>query len=256
MFTMVAFGEDIDLAAALAAITAVPDQHVFYVGDDIRIPALNNVVGLAAGAPVVGAEVTEARLTAPSLRARGYLHVHPISGGADAQPEPGPAGLVMDMRRTPCPLVVGESINAEFLSDSTVAQFHWLLVWLADGPIIPVEGNIQTIRLDSATAAVAQAWTTVPLVPQVDLESGSYEIVGMRGQGATMIAARLILTESPWRPGVVGNDVITDEGAPIFRYGKFGSFGSFRHDTPPQAEVLCDAADAAQNIWLDVIKVG
>jgi len=250
--TLVAFLEDIDLANTLQPITAAPDQHVYYTGDDIRVPTLNQVVAVAAGLASGGTQV--ARLTAPSLRPRGHVHVMPCNGGADADVEPDADENVYDLRRTPVVLVTGEMLNAELRSDTTAAADQWMLVWLSSGPIAAVEGNIQTISLTGATTVTARTWSTCALTPETDLEAGTYEVVGMRYLGASAIAGRLILTESPWRPGVIGCDDPQDLPHSIFRHGRFGSFGTFRHDTPPQLEALCDLADTAQSVYLDVIK--
>jgi len=254
MHHLIAHGEDIDFAAVEQAITAVPDQTVFSVGDDIRVPEFDQVVALAAGLAL--SAVGLAYITSPSLRSKGHMHVCPQNGGADADVEPDADECVTDLRLTPCQLKQGEALNAVMNGDTTAAAYQWMLTWLSNGPITQVTGKVQTIRLASATAMVARTWTTAPLVPQVDIEAGTYEIIGMRVHAASCIAGRLILRTTNWRPGVIGCDDDQDLPRSIFRHGRFGSFGTFDHDDPPQLEGLCDLADAAQIVHLDVVKVG
>ena len=253
MFTTVAFYESVDQAAAYVALNAVPDQHVRVVGDDIQIPTLSNVVAIAAG--VETAAANRARLVSPSLRVRSNFQITPTNGQAAAAVEPNDAHNVVDLRTSPLALVVGEQLNVEAFANPAAAQVQWGVVWLADGPIVPINGAIFTVRTTSATALVAGTWTNVAITFDEDLPRGRYQLVGMRPVSAGIIAARAVFVGGSARPGVLGCDAVTDYGHEMWRLGQMGVFGEFEDVEPPTMDALAVSADATQEYWLDLIQL-
>lgn len=254
-FTTVAFLESVDPAGAFNALSAVADQHIFVSGDDIRIP--NELPNIAAAA--MGIETTVesfGRLISPSLRGLNPLYVEPFSGAAAAAVEPASPHPVKDLRLSPFPLVAGEALNAEVNSNPAAAQVQWAIVWLSDGPINPVTGEIITARATNADTLTANAWTNGALTFADDLPRGRYQVVGMRARSAGLVAARLVFVGGRFRPGVLGVDAQTDLEHMMFRYGGLGEFGEFDDLEPPTVDFLSVSADTAQDVFLDLIKVG
>lgn len=255
-FHLAAFWENIDPAGALANVAAALGEQVLFInGDDIRVP--DDLTQVIAAAACVGQTTTVgARVSSPSLRRFVNFDISPINGGGDGDVEPSSPHAIMDLRANPIQLDPGESLNAEIDSNQTDADDQSVLVWLADGPIQPVAGSpVHTVRCTAAITAVAGAWTNGQLTFGQDLPSGVYQVVGMRAQGATLIAARLVFRGGSARPGVLGCDVATDQEWPAFRRGGLGVFGEFETNTPPTLDVLANDADTAQVVHLDLVKL-
>lgn len=253
MHTLIGFSESVDQAAAYVALNGLADPHVRVSGDDIQIPALNQVV-LVAGL-VENVAANRARLVSPSLRRRSNFQVTPLNGGAAAAVEPDSPHKIMDLRDNPLALVTGEQLNFEAFANPAAAQIQTGLVWLSDGKVAPISGPIFSVRATSATAAVADAWTNVAIAFEEDLPVGRYQVVGLFPMSTTMLAARLVLVGYQWRPGAMGSDLINDLASPIFRLGQMGVYGEFEDTSPPTIDVLCAAADATQEFWIDLIQV-
>jgi hypothetical protein len=253
-FTLVGWLEDIDQAAAYANLAALADQHVTVAGDDIRVPELNQIIAVAGCIDTTVAP--RARLVSPSLRRKSNFMVAPLNGQAGAAQEPDSPQAVVDLRVNPIPLIVGENLSVETLANPAAVQDQSMLVWLSDKAITPVTGNIFTVRATSATAAVANAWTNVPIAFDEDLPRGRYQVVGLRPESAGMVAARCVFVGGQgWRPGALGCDLVGDIQDPMFRNGNLGVWGEFEDTDPCTVDVLSISADATQVFYFDLIQV-
>ncbi len=252
-FHLAAWSQSIDPASAFAALNSVTDSQITQVGKNVQVPALNQVVALAAGVETTVAQ--QARLTAPSRRVKALQRITPLQGNAAAASLPGDPHRVIDLRDTPLKMVVGEQMQAEIFSDPAAVQIQWLLAWLADGPTAPILGDEFTIRADGTTALVAQQWTLVPIVFAENLPRGRYRIVGFRAQSTNLVAARLAIVGLQWRPGALGTNNDRHLEHPMFRHGEMGAWGEFEDTDPPQVECLANAADAAEVFYFDLIQV-
>lgn len=251
MQALIAFHEDIDPAGALVNIAGVPDTMLNVSGDNITIPgALPNIIGEAC--LIDDASAAAARIQSPSLRIISNLDIEPIVSAASIFGSP-PEGLMHPLN--PTPVVPDEFLEFLCNSDPALVEVHYGLVWLADGPQPPVNGNIYTIR---ATASIIQAvptWTPGNLTFGQDLPVGRYQVVGLRVRSSDAVAARLLFHGAAWRPGVPVVNAIADLDSRWFRYGRMGVLGEFDHNLPPQLEMLGGAA-TSQVVLMDVIKVG
>jgi len=180
----------------------------------------------------------------------------PVNGLTDGNVEPDSPAKVHDFRDSPIPLETGESLTVLGDSNPAAAADQSVLVWLADGPIVPVSGQpIHPVRCTAAITAVAGAWTNGALTFGQTLGVGAYAVVGMRAQGATLVAARLVFRGTGTRPGVIGSDSEADDTNGLFRNGRFGVFGEFHSTVPPTVDVLCNDADTAEEFILDLVKL-
>jgi len=256
MFHTVAFWENIDQAGATTELAAALGEQVLFIsGDDLRVPAdVNQIVAVAAN---VAVNANFARLISPSLRRFAALDIVPLNSLTDGNVEPGSPQAVMDLRQNPIPLEASEALNAQSDANPTAAADQSVIVWLADGPIVPVTGAvIVPLRCTSAITCVPGAWTNGQLVFAQDLPAGAYQVVGFRAMGATVVAARLVFRGGAVRPGTLGTDIETDLEHPMFRFGGLGVWGEFDVNTPPTVDVLANDADTAQEYILDLIRVG
>jgi len=252
MFHLAAWSQSIDPAGVFSALNAVADTQLTVAGKNIQVPVLARILALAAGVETTVAQ--QARLSAPSRRVKALQRVAPTQGNAAAASLPSDPHHVIDLRDTPLTMVAGEVMQFEINSDPAAVQIQWGLVWLADGPTAPVLGDEFTLRADGTTALVSQAWTLVPLVFAENLPRGRYQVVGLRVQSASLIAARLVLVGNVWRPGALGTNNDRHLEHPMFRHGEMGVFGEFEDTDPPQVECLAAAADAAEVVYLDLIQ--
>jgi len=226
------------------------DTQLTVNGDDLRIPEGLNMLAGAAVLATTPVAFLGARLVSPTLRRVCNHYIEPISEADEFAGLPECA-LFYD---TPIELTPDESLNLQINSNPAAASAHFGAVWLSDGPMAPVGGDIRTIRATAAITLAAGTWVNGPITFDEVLAAGNYEIVGLRVRSANGIAARLSFVGGAWRPGVLCVDADNDTSDFRFRFGRMGSFGSFHTTTPPSIDVLGDT-DASQVIHLDIIKV-
>ena len=274
MFRTIAFEE---IAAALAADTNVllqnlaglADTHVTVQGDNISVPSdTPNLMAIYAqgGCTDNTAVMTQCRLQAPSLKP--YLDVAAftpfaaaIGGHLPISPTPINNYLGKGIN-----LVPGENMQITTAEDNgTDDRAALVALWLGDGNYdlgairnLPIE----TVRFVGQAAAVAAVWSPSAMVFDQALKAGTYAVVGMKLIATTPVAARLIFANQGARPGCLGYVTpaagVAPVENPLFRNGNLGVWGTFTHSTPPQMELLCQAADAAavQIGYLDVVQIG
>jgi hypothetical protein len=256
MIHLAGFLESLDPAAAFVNIAALQDDRLFTNGDNLRVPALNRVI-MAAG----GAENTVApriRLTSPTLDEFTRWEITPLNVASAAGVEPGSPQAIQKMIENPVGLGIDENLRAELLSNPGAAQIQWALLWFSDGPPTPVVNQrMFTVRGTGATTVAVGAWTPATITLDDELPPGRYQIVGLRAESATGIAARIVNREGgQWRTGVLCADAISDLEDPIFRGGRMGVLAEFPFTQLPDIEFLCVAADTAQVVYFDLVRVG
>ncbi len=252
-FHCAAFAEQIAASGTFQAIAAVADDQLFTSGDDVRVPA-----GLAflLAAFSIGSAQTRARIVAPSLRAFANYEIAPKIIG-----ESIPAAEMVRLRTMvidPLPLAVGESVNYE--SDGGAAAGVGMqtgVIFLGEGPVLPVSGQIRTIRATAAIAGTEIVWTSGALTFSEDLPTGVYQVVGARCEADNPGAFRLIFVAGGPRPGSLASLGLKGAEVPGARGGGWGVWGQFDTNQPPTLEILSlAAAGTAQVLYLDIMRVG
>src|SRR3972149_6415146 len=187
-FHLAALWGNIAQAGTLQPLTAAAGEQVLFpTGDEIRVP--DGLASIVAAAGIVGQTNTRALLVSPSLRDVFNIDISPLNDGGDGDCLPSAAHQVLDLRSSPVALSAGESLTAE------------------------------------ANPATAGAWSNGALTFLQTIPVGTYAVVGMRAEGTTLVAARLVFRGGGWRPGVMGSVNAQDEGWAGFRNGGFGIFG-------------------------------
>lgn len=246
---LAAWYESKDPGGALVLLAAVPEQTLFAVGDDLRVPeSMPNIIGAAALEN--DASGVQAQVQSPSLRMLSNLDIEPIILAAvfGSPPE------VLFHPENPIPVTAEEALNFAVLSDPAAAAAHYGLVWLADGPQLPIAGHVFSLRATATVQQVAGAWVNGNMTYTQTLPAGRYQVVGMRVRSTDLVAARLVFPEQIARPGVPAVNAIADIDVKTFRYGRSGIWGEFPHTTPPTLDVLGGTA-AAQTVILDLLRV-
>lgn len=248
MFTVVGYYESLNTGNVLTYVTPIPDQHVTTEGDNVIVPVeMNNLL-----AAMHVAETGEgAQIESPALRRTLLLDFSQINRSLEPLSPP----VYMSAFYNPLPLDEREPMRALVRGSEIVAENKVVIVWLGDGAQTPIGGEIYTLMAWGSTPLTPFSWTTVPLTLSQVLPAGSYQVVGARAKSDGCLAARLIFVGGTWRPGVIGTDFAGDVEDPIFRRGGLGVWGEFTHDQPPKVEFLSRSGEAAQYVWLDLIKI-
>lgn len=247
-FSLVAYSESLDTSAVLTEVASVSDQHITTDGDDILVPEwASNLSAVCA----IGATISQAQISSPSLRQRTLVDVKPVNIGA----EPLGAEAWMPMFKRPIPLTPGEGLRSLVAEGAAGAERETVLVWLAGDMEEAPAGDIETVRCTSTTTLTAFAWSLCSLTLSQQLRAGTYAIVGMRAESTGALAARLVIPGSQYRPGVVAYDAASDRQPREFWAGEIGVYGTFDHRFIPQVEFLSVSADTAEVVFLDIIKI-
>ncbi|KKN19098.1 hypothetical protein LCGC14_0949260 [marine sediment metagenome] len=247
---LVGWFQDVDQAAAAADIAAISDDTLFAQGDIIRVPEeMSNVMAVACITAAV--TFTSAQLQSPSLRQLANMDILPVVRAAVF----GSSPALMDLSKNPFALIPNESLTFNTNTDDAAVIEIYGLLWLTDGPAVPVSGEIFTVRATAAIVLAGGAWINGNLTFSQDLPFGDYDVVGMRAESANLLCARLVFPGKPWRPGVPGANVPGDIDHPLFRMGAGGIMGSFNTNNPPTVDMI-GISDSAENVLLDLIKRG
>ncbi len=247
-FTMVAWTQDIAIGATVD-LDGVPDQHITIDGDSVRVPGFApNLMGMY----VNGTTIDTVQISAPSLREELLVDVSPVHMGSDI---PGNDPPFLDLTKNPIPLVPSEGLRVQVENTGAGLDRARAIAILGDDITGVPPGRINTVRLDGTQATVADVWTNCPLTITQQLEAGRYAIVGMRAEGTTIVAARIVAQGTGYRPGCLGVSTAALNGLDIFRRGGLGVWAEFEHTFLPSIEVLTTNVNNAQTVYLDIVKI-
>lgn len=251
MHQLCAFYESIANDSVYADLNGVIDQSMTLDSNNrFVIPAPWKVIAAYVG----GINLTAARLTSPSLMAMYQPQVYPTNDTADV-----PAlDAIMNVGARGYQLVTNESFCVQVSRGGADAQPVLAGVWLAPDIKPAVAGPIYTARASASVTIVAGSWVLASLTFESFLPAGEYELVGAAVICNDASLARFVFTGgNQVRPGVLVNDAYGDLTLmDPFRFGRFGSFGRFQHNLPPNIEILGDTAGAETAVVLmDLVKV-
>jgi len=253
MFTTIAFSE-VPAAATEQLILGVPDQSHRVSGDDIYVGKYNKLVGAYA----FGYALSNCRLSAPSLRRVSSLYVAPLVNDLGGYAEYTSKHL--DWRgKSALPLTTNEALNAYGTAAASADQNFLIGVWLADAPIVPVEGEIWTVYAYHAISAVQKVWTNTELTWADDLPVGRYQVVGARAWTTYGGIFRFVFIGEANRPGgVCCHEKFLQEDI-VQRKGGMGVWGEFDSVNPPSVDWITPwiaGDDSGIYMRIDLIKIG
>lgn len=198
------------------------------------------------------ASATRARLISPTFRQVTTPWIRPM-GVAIVQ---GVEAHIADYRANPLRVRGLEELQMEGTQTSGGAAIEVATAGLQFSPMALMPGgDVYTLRGTATTTLTAGGWTQVTMTWQDTLPAGQYVVVGMEYVGATAIAARLVFEEQTERPGCVGAGLGTSQQHAMFDKGGLGVWGRFNANRMPNVECLANAADTAEEIFLDIIRI-
>lgn len=252
MFTLVAFQEAEPSAAAVAEnVAGVPDQHVRVEGDIIYMSELNDILAVYCGG---AATLTEAYLASPSLRRLANYYISPIElAGMPV----GDDSFIMHPQ-SPLSLEENEGLEVIVTDSAGVGAVNTTVgVWLADGPQLPITGEIFHVKATSTITEVVNTWVNGTITFDQVLPVGRYQIVGARCWIDDGVLFRFVPIGAANRPGGLCSGGIGYKAHDLQRNGGLGVWCEFDQITPPSVEVLANegAAGTAVELYIDLIKI-
>lgn len=249
----------------------VADPTVTPIGtQQVQVPSTNLFVASYA----YGTILTRYQINTPSLRAnRVPIEIDEIDPTATA-----PANNIMGqgngpfffLNDTPVALAPGEALEVDIITTGGTAAQSTIGLWLDNGLPDSIPASTATfipgVRATGTATLTANNWTAVTLTFDNTLPVGTYAIVGMVAESATGVLARCAVPGYAWRMGVIPHLAATNTlftRPDFFRAGRFGSYGqgvyhswgAFISTSPPQVEFLAGAADTAETVLFDLVKV-
>jgi hypothetical protein len=276
-FTVVAYAAAAQgINATLTALPSISDQSLRQNGNGYIVPLLNKIPFVFAFGPTM----TRAQIRSTTLAQLAYQEIEPVQ-----QAFPGASQFPSVANFVGGPCILSPSEELDVLITNTAADGEYVLVWLADGDLVPLPtftpgaaggaaaasvgtsglvdirtGQPFSVRATGATTLVIAAWALCTLTLDQNLIPGHYQLIGARGRSANIVGFRVQLPGYAWRPGGFGNRgaaaVPLTPDWPWQRYGGWGVWGEFDSIQLPAIEVLSNVADTTQQFTLDLIRVG
>lgn len=206
-----------------------------------------------------GLTLNRARISTPKTRQIAI----PVIPGIDRAALPPNLPFVWDLRANPYILPKEEEIAIEAFQSSAGAEDEWCILGFdyptqaaLPVPAVVPTGDVTVLRATGTTAQTADVWSDITLTYDQQLPVGLYSVIGAQMFGATAHAFRLILDGQYPRPGGIANVASGGYSWPGQLMGGMGVWGTFRTVSLPRLQVYSDAADAAQELWLEVVRTG
>ena len=234
-------------ASTLAQVSAVTDGILAIQNNNFILQEPHALLFAAA----MSADLQRARIVTPKFRQITTPWIRPITSAA----VPGTEPRIADYRDYPLVFREREEISVEAFQSNAGAQEVTAFIGMSWGIQPAPRGDIYTMRGTSTTAAVADTWTQIAVTWQDSIPVGVFAVVGLNVQSTNARAARLILENQYPRPGSISTATIGSQMHPAFRLGGLGIWGQFNSVRMPNVEVFANAADAAHEIYLDIVKL-
>ncbi|MCB9740371.1 MAG: hypothetical protein H6747_14005 [Deltaproteobacteria bacterium] len=225
------------------SVLAQASTTAFFVKAGMR--AVAGYIGSNGTAP----KIEGARINSPTFRRVGLPNIRPMNGQLLAGDDPN----VMVIVDRPLDYPDIDTLSIEIINSGATPDAVALL-WLETDvePVPP--GDTFWLRYTSTSSASALAWTPI-VIDFEQLPEGEYIVCGMEHVSLTCLAARLVIPGSPWRPGTLGQNDLTNQNHAVFYDDRLGVFGRFNAFAPPTVEVLCTGTDSEHVGFLRVLRV-
>ena len=252
MYTLVAYDEICPTSEdAYSAVAAVPDQHMKIDDDIIYIADLNQIAAFGVAS---GDVISKAYLSSPSLRRLALIDIFPIRQSDDF----AEFNAVHWKTENPIPLATNEGLEAYVYTNVGAPVDNTIIaVWLSDGPIAPVFGEIFHVNASATIVQLDKTWVNTEIDFRQTLPVGRYQVVGAYCWMTDALLFRFVFVGEAHRPGGVCGIALDSPCPPIQRDGGLGVWGEFDQITPPSIDILgnVEAAGTDVQLVLDLIKV-
>lgn len=204
-------------------------------------------------AGVASATMSRARFSSPSIDVVTSPFIRDINVAANMGDPQRFANYIDD----PLQLAALEELRYLHTHTAAGAEINYGVVGLDWQTIPQPAGNVYTIRGTAVGTLVINTWSQVGAITwQNALPTGTYACVGGVFMSAGCIAGRLTFENQVPRPGGLGILTIGGRTGYVFRNGILGVWGVFHNYAMPTAEFLSVSADVAEEIYLDLVKIG
>lgn len=239
-----------------ATITSTAENEINAVTDNALTIQNNHIIPQRDSnllyAAACGATITRARLNTPKLGVITSPHIVQLNAALTF----GNPQMFQDYFDNPLLLRGLEELQVFVTHTAATAEQNAFVGAIDTGRQLAPPGDIYTIRGTAVGTLVANSWTNVGTITWNNtLPTGQYMIVGGTFFSATALAGRFILENIPWRPGSLAIQSLSNRIDKRFRFGDMGVWGLFHNTAMPQVEILATGADAAETIFMDIIKV-
>lgn len=253
MFHLAAFAATVAQNASYSQLPGVADSGLtLNTGNQYIAPEPLRVLA----AHVQGLTLSAAQIQAPSLRNIAYPEVYPI---VLSLPTAVPDGYGYQVFGDNGPRILSQEGFGVYVSENNTGTCASVAALLVAKQLTPAPPGPQiTLRASATITTVAGAWVLGTLTFNTQLAPTEYIVTGMEVIGDNSNYARLVFPGmTNYRPGIPVLDVYGEKNwRDSFRYGRFGVFGRFQFNSPPQIEVFGSAAASTPfTVLLDVIKV-
>lgn len=247
MFHLAAFFQNFGAAQVNTSMAALSDG-IIPIANGHFIPYKGYDL---IAAYVSGLLVQRARLNSGTIRQINPTYIRPINQALLPANNPN----LMLMPQNPFAVIAHEELALEVSTTTAVSENDYGLIWLQSQYQSPPQGRTYNIRLTSTGVAVASTWTGIAYTLETALPAGQYAVVGGELQSTTCIGWRLTFDNQVERPGWLGQASLGNRLPYDLYYGGFGQWGTFFTYSLPRLEVLCNAADAAFEGYLEVVRI-
>lgn len=201
---------------------------------------------------VSGVSLLRARLASATLRQINQPLIRPTN----ALLLPGNLPPLQTFLDQPPRIPANEEFNIEITDNAGAPTQLFCVLFLGQALQAIPPGNIITCRCTSTSTAGVRSWTTIAFTQDQTLPPGTYALVGSECYSTTGVAHRWIVPNQYYRPGSLSAAAVANLPNIFLTTRQLGLMGTFLNTVLPQCQVLCNAADASFEIYMQLIKIG
>lgn len=205
----------------------------------------------------VGLTMTRLRISTPRVKAIARPVINPVNQSATIT---DPLGISENWRH---PIMLNGVEEVQMLRTNTtaVAEIDHAVLTVGDNQRNVQQGDMYTARGTTSFTPTLNTWSAGVITMDDTLQVGRYQIIGMRVNDATGIAARLVFPGAPlsnsqlstFRPGVPCRKNNAQSDWWPSRYGHLGPYGEFESFALPQLEIMDAGPTANPEVFFDIV---
>lgn len=229
-------------------VTVVSDQVLPPSGTTAFLsPRPMQLIGMFSA----GANITDARVNAPSFRYVGFPHSGPLNVTLTV---PSPPNLTWFGDDGPT-FQVAEPITVQHSLGGAAPENEFTLLFFQTGKKMNYVGPNYRIRATGTITGSAGTWVNGSMVFDDTLPPGIYAVMGIDAIGTNLVAVRLLFPGTFFRPGALARNTVGGVPSPVFTSGQLGCYGVFDSVSPPTVDIFVSGANTAQTFFLDLIRI-